>query len=149
MSVMNLATQDRADLEEATETFTKIVNQVTADTEDQNWRAEHMSTHAELHIEYVSKEDPDGNITATPIRAFITGTDRTWTDLVLQGFHGNSQVELEPAAYQTGRHRYGVDGKWIGQSDRTESWYEEVPLSTAQADRLSKGGAMKVTFAKG
>jgi hypothetical protein len=133
----------------AGETFTRIVNEKTADTTDQNWGAEHMSTHAALHIEYSAVEDEDGNITATPVRAFLQGEDRTWTDLVLAGFHGNSQVELEPVAFQSANHRYGVDGKWIGQSDRTDPWVQEVPLTTAQADRASRGGIINITFRKG
>lgn len=151
MSLLNPATQDREDLADtASETFTKVVNEITVDTGDQNWGAEHMSTHAELHIEYASVEDPDGNLTAKPIRAFLRGENRTWTNLVIQGFHGNSQVELEPVAYQTANHRIGVDGTWSREgSDRTERWYEEVPLATAQADRAKVGGKVKVTFRKG
>jgi hypothetical protein len=131
---------------QAQQTVEKIVHEVD---ETHSWGNEHMRTRATLRIEYVYTEDEDGNISGGPSRAFIVGETTTWTDNAFVGFHGTTQVVLEPVAFQTALYRFGVDGTVIPSptgSRRTDAWQEEVPLGTAQADRSSRGGRMKVNF---
>jgi hypothetical protein len=135
----------------AGDSYELVVNQVA---ETQDWCngagcAEHQSTVAKLYIKYTYVEDADGNLISKPIRAHIAGSTRTWTDLLLAGFHATSQVTLGPVYVQTPQYRYGVDGVWIGQHDRTDQWDTEVALSSALADRSSKGGTMDVNFWRG
>lgn len=134
-----------------TGSFEKVVNEVD---ERQDWCngmgcAEHQHTNAKLVIVYTSDEDEDGNVTAKPTSAHLKGRTRTWTDLVLAGFHATSQVTAGPVYFQTPQFRYGVDGTWIGTSDRTDEWVVAVPLSSALADRSAKGGVLDINFTRG
>ncbi len=129
-------------------------NVVSSVDETQDWCngmgcAEHQHTHARLLIRYQYVEDDDGNVSANAISARVEGETRTWTDLKLAGFHASSQVALGPVYFQTPQYRYGVDGQWIGQSDRTDVWDVSIPLKTAMADRASKGGFMDINFSRG
>jgi hypothetical protein len=57
---------------------------------------------------------------------YVTATTRTWTWTKLGGFHGSvmlgffdkEQIALGGTDYE----RFGVDGGWLGQSDRTDFW---------------------------
>jgi hypothetical protein len=61
----------------------------------------------------------------------IDGTTRTWTDVRLAGFVGGVDVALLDAnkniLYVTPLQDYGVNGKWLGGSDRTDRWNESIP----------------------
>lgn len=57
----------------------------------------------------------------------LHATTRTWTDILLGGFHGAVRVFLLNAqgdivGVSDPVHTYGVDGKWIGVHDRTDIW---------------------------
>jgi hypothetical protein len=76
--------------------------------------------------------------TKAELRAYVQGTTRTRTDDAFAGFHASAWVTGGPAYFETGRHRYGVDGPGIpfgAPSDRTDTWTEDVPLSVADAER--------------
>ena len=72
-----------------------------------------MWTHADLH---------DNN--------WPTGETRTATFTWFSGFTGVSSVvvlaENDVVLARTPTHTYGLDGTWIGVSDRTESWSDFV-----------------------
>jgi hypothetical protein len=61
----------------------------------------------------------------------LYATTRTWTKVKLKGFTGGVFIALTDASgfpiWTTNQQRYGVDGTWIGQSDRTETWQASVP----------------------
>ena len=56
----------------------------------------------------------------------LHATTRTWTDILLGGFHGGVQVLLVDAngkcCGKSPVHVFGVDGKLIGTHDRTDDW---------------------------
>jgi hypothetical protein len=66
----------------------------------------------------------------------IDATTRTRTETDLGGFHGAVQIFLEDANGTfigwTAAHLFGVDGKWIGRSDRTDYWSEELDSSKVE-----------------
>jgi hypothetical protein len=72
-----------------------------------------MWTHADLH---------DNN--------WLTGETRTATFTWFGGYTGQSWVIVFDAndvvLARTPAHRYGVDGTWIGVSDRTDPWSDFV-----------------------
>jgi hypothetical protein len=69
----------------------------------------------------------------------VTGTTRTWTATLLGGFHGGAYLIISDeddypiANGQSPLWRYGVDGKLVGRSDRTDAftWY----INPADAQR--------------
>lgn len=58
----------------------------------------------------------------------LSATTRTRSVVKLGGFHGAVQASVYDAndhlIAKGGLHTYGVDGVWIGQSDRTDPWTE-------------------------
>jgi len=67
----------------------------------------------------------------------IAMNTRTRTITMFGGFHGSvtmifGDVNSAPT-YQTQTYRYGVDGTWIGRSDRTDAWWEQM-----SADEFSR-----------
>jgi hypothetical protein len=66
----------------------------------------------------------------------IDAATRTRTETDLGGFHGAVQILLEDAngftIGATAPHVFGVDGKWIGRSDRTDYWTEDLDASLTQ-----------------
>lgn len=66
--------------------------------------------------------DSNGNLNANT---------KTWTDVKLKGFTGGVLIALTDASgftiWSTEQQRYGVDGKYIGNSSRTETWQAQVP----------------------
>ena len=66
--------------------------------------------------------DSNGNLNA------IT---KTWSDVNLKGFTGGVSIAFTDASgsviWSTEQQRYGVDGKFIGKSDRTENWQAKIP----------------------
>ncbi|MEU6318141.1 hypothetical protein [Streptomyces sp. NPDC047009] len=71
----------------------------------------------------------------------LHATTRTWTDILLSGFHGAVKVLLVDAQGDTVDvspvHVYGVDGKWIGVHDRTDTWTATFdPKAAAQTTSL-------------
>ena len=75
----------------------------------------------------------DGNLRATT---------RTRSVVKLGGFHGAVCAKLYDAQdrliAQGGVHTYGVDGVWVGQSDRTDAWTENFgPGIGAAATKVS------------
>lgn len=66
--------------------------------------------------------DSNGNLNART---------RTWTDVKLKGFTGGVLIAFTDASgaaiWSTEQQRYGVDGKLIGNSNRTENWQAKVP----------------------
>lgn len=68
----------------------------------------------------------------------LSVTTRTWTDILLAGFHGAVNAALFDGdgicIGKTNSHTYGVDGKWIGTHDRTDEWsYKFDPAVAARA----------------
>lgn len=64
----------------------------------------------------------------------LTGITRTFTKVKMIGFNGSVQVVLftdDGRSYVGQQHQYGVDGTWVGRSDRTETWIEQVPVEFA------------------
>jgi hypothetical protein len=73
----------------------------------------------------------------------IAGTTRTWTRTWFGGFHGAVSVILTDENDDYVPHprvlqRYGVDGTWIGQSDRTEPWAVYIDANNAQRVRQAR-----------
>jgi hypothetical protein len=66
--------------------------------------------------------DSNGNLNART---------KTWTDVKLKGFTGGVLIAFTDASgtaiWSTEQQRYGVDGKLIGNSNRTENWQAKVP----------------------
>lgn len=66
--------------------------------------------------------DSNGNLNART---------RTWTDVKLKGFTGGVLIAFTDASrtpiWSSEQQRYGVDGTYIGKSDRTENWQAKVP----------------------
>jgi hypothetical protein len=60
---------------------------------------------------------------------------RTRTVTWFGGFHGAVKLIAADAndapTYQSESHRYGVDGTWIGTSDRTDAWWEDMGSDAA------------------
>jgi hypothetical protein len=72
----------------------------------------------------------------------LQATTRTRTYTAFGGFTGGAQVILVgqngTMLANTGVHSFGVDGTWVGRSDRTDSWSEQVDQSrAAQATSLA------------
>jgi DNA-binding Xre family transcriptional regulator len=61
----------------------------------------------------------------------LYATTRTWTNVKMEGFTGGVFIALTDeegfTIWTTEQHCYGVDGTWIGRSDRTELWQATVP----------------------
>lgn len=61
----------------------------------------------------------------------IDGVTRTWTTRTTSGFVGVVEVILTDKdgniLYITSQQRFAVEGKWIGSSDRTDSWSVDIP----------------------
>lgn len=66
--------------------------------------------------------DSNGNLNART---------KTWTDVKLKGFTGGVIIAFTDVSgntiWSTDQQRYGVDGKFIGNSNRTENWQAKVP----------------------
>ena len=82
---------------------------------DRVWKDKgHMETSFDL--------DSNGNLNART---------RTWNDSKFAGFTGGVLIAFTDASestiWTTEQQRYGVDGKAIGNSDRTENWQAKVP----------------------
>jgi hypothetical protein len=60
----------------------------------------------------------------------IDASTRTATFTWFGGYHGGTKLLLadgdDIVIGETALHRFGVDGTWIGQSDRSDYWSEEV-----------------------
>jgi hypothetical protein len=72
----------------------------------------------------------------------IDAQTRTRTITWFGGFHGAVYLVFADAngipKGQSQRHVFGVDGTWIGQSDRTDYWSEEIgPDLAAQTAKLA------------
>lgn len=66
---------------------------------------------------------------------------RTWTITMFGGYHGGVHLILSNAAggptWASQEHRYGVDGTWMGTSDRTQAWWENAgPANVQNAARV-------------
>ncbi|MFT4217704.1 MAG: hypothetical protein QM619_11055 [Micropruina sp.] len=73
----------------------------------------------------------------------LSGTNRTWTVTSLGGFHAGvcailvDADDIPVANGHTPLWRFGVDGKWIGRSDRTDALqYSISPDAAAQVAAL-------------
>lgn len=66
--------------------------------------------------------DSNGNLNAMT---------KTWSDMNAKGFTGGVVIVFTDASggaiWSTEQQTYGVDGKWIGKSSRTETWRAKVP----------------------
>jgi hypothetical protein len=64
------------------------------------------------------------------LRKTVEPTTRTRTITMFGGFHGGvNMVYSDAAGFPVGMsatQRFGVDGTWIGRSDRTDYWSEEL-----------------------
>ena len=139
---ISLAEQAAAD---SVYTTDSIVNHVDS-CAPSSWGGDHMCTTADLHVVYTTVENDDGSETRKPTSAYISGNVHTWEMNVLSGFHGTTQVKLGSTYFETPQYRYGVDGRWIGVSDRNDPIDVEVPVKTALADRSTAGGVMYAEF---
>ncbi len=56
---------------------------------------------------------------------------RTWEDTELRGFAGAVAVSVldqnQNSLWVSATQKYGVDGTWVGTSDRTDNWSDSVP----------------------
>lgn len=73
-----------------------------------------------------------GSISPTGQVAMQTRTRSvTW----FGGFHGAARLIAADSngapTFQSQDHRYGVDGTWIGRSDRTDAWWENMGADAA------------------
>jgi hypothetical protein len=61
----------------------------------------------------------------------LNAVTHTWEVTDLRGFKGGVATTLldqnNHALWVSATQHYGVDGKWIGTSDRTENWSDRVP----------------------
>lgn len=61
----------------------------------------------------------------------INAVTHTWEVTDLRGFRGDVAIVLldenQLSIYVTPTQRYGVDGRWIGTSDRWDNWSANVP----------------------
>lgn len=73
----------------------------------------------------------------------LNANTHIWTKNEWSGFTGGVFIVLTDGQghpiWSSAQHRYGVDGTWIGNSDRRERWQEEVP-----AHVLSKVGGYAI-----
>ena len=64
----------------------------------------------------------------------VTGT---WTGLLARGFTGGVYILLRHGSGAvigvTGLHTFGVDGRWVGRSNRTDYWSEGFDPRVAAA----------------
>ena len=64
-------------------------------------------------------------------RGNLTATTRTWSRRRFSGFTGGVFIVLTDKSgypiWTSEQHRYGVDGRNIGRSNRTETWEATVP----------------------
>ena len=76
------------------------------------------------HMKTIFSLDSEGNLSATT---------KWWTNNELQGFTGSVYIVLlaknKNPLWVSQPHRHGVDGNWIGESSRSESWTEKVPAN--------------------
>lgn len=74
------------------------------------------------YMETLFDLDSNGNLNART---------KTWTDVKLKGFTGGVLIAFTDTSgsviWSTEQQRYGVDGKLIGNSNRTENWQAKVP----------------------
>jgi hypothetical protein len=61
----------------------------------------------------------------------IAASTQTRTVTWFGGYHGGVHLiaadENDAPVWMSQQHRFGVDGTWIGQSDRTDAWWEDMP----------------------
>lgn len=66
-------------------------------------------------------------------RGKLTATTRTWSRRKLSGFTGGVFIVLTDGSknpiWTSQQKRYGVNGRWLGKSSRTEKWQATVPKS--------------------
>src|SRR5215831_19264979 len=76
-----------------------------------------------------------GVLRKTASGAHIDATTRTRTITMFGGFHGGVNLVYSDAqAFPVGMSEtqtYGVDGTWIGRSDRTDYWSQDLPQDWA------------------
>ena len=76
-----------------------------------------------------------GVLRKTASGAHIDATTRTRTITMFGGFHGGVNIVYSDAqGFPVGMsdtQSYGVDGTWIGRSDRTDYWYQDLPQDWA------------------
>ncbi len=74
------------------------------------------------YMETLFDLDSNGNLNART---------KTWTSRKTSGFTGGVLIAFTDksgnAIWSTQQQRYGVDGKWIGKSNRTVNWQAKVP----------------------
>uniref|UniRef100_A0A914XPQ9 Uncharacterized protein n=1 Tax=Plectus sambesii TaxID=2011161 RepID=A0A914XPQ9_9BILA len=61
----------------------------------------------------------------------LSAQTRTWSSDKAKGFTGGVFIalfdETRSVQWNTEQKQYGVNGKWLGKSDRTDTWTEQVP----------------------
>jgi hypothetical protein len=82
---------------------------------------------------YVSRNmETSGNF-STKTR-LLTATTHTWETTALAGFKGGVSVifaDNHGLILTQAVREFGVDGTWIGRSDRTDTWQESIDQNTA------------------
>jgi hypothetical protein len=77
-----------------------------------------------------------GMYTTGDARGHIDASTRTLTRTLFGGFTGGVKLIFEDARGitigQSEAHTYGVDGKWIGNNDRTDYWSEDIAPDVAE-----------------
>ncbi len=78
-----------------------------------------------------------GALSRTASGGHVDVTTRTRTITMFGGFHGGVNIIFYDAAGiprgQTDTHVFGVDGTWIGRSDRTDYWSADLTPDVANA----------------
>lgn len=88
-----------------------------------------------LPITHSQSDNIAGGTMQTSITLYETGrldgVTRTFTKVKLRGFTGGASVVItDPnghVLWGSEMHSFRVDGSYIGNSDRTDSWSEQVP----------------------
>lgn len=80
----------------------------------------------------------DTSVSVSTTTGHLDATTRIWTPLAFAGFKGVVEVFIADGAGtilgRTGPQQYGVDGTWIGVSDRTIHWgHDFEPAAVAKA----------------
>jgi hypothetical protein len=75
-----------------------------------------------------------------PDHANIYGDVHTFSTAALVGFRGTFRVEMYPQDCGGQQHEYGVDGRWIGRSDRNDSFDDPILFQCVRDDYYAGGG---------
>ena len=94
------------------------------------------NTSQQALVQYQGVDAPSGGLrmesTVRVSRGGVVSGEPThiWNTTKFRGYHGAVTVLLNDRCGNligvTEPRRYGVDGKWVGQHDRREAWFQDV-----------------------